>query len=299
MKLLITGCKGFIGSSVVRYFSEKGDDIIGFDLLDPGFEESYTYYKRDISAITLAEIFIRHQPDACINAGGNGSVPLSISNPKHDFDSNVLIHSEILEIIRQYKPDCKYIHMSSAAVYGDPVHLPISETSPVNPISPYGWHKYQAELICREYATLYKIPVASLRVFSVYGPGLRKQIFWDTYQKSKKDEPIQLFGTGAESRDFINITDLVAAMDIILTGAVMQGQVINVSSGIETTIAEAIGIFTGLLNQHKVVFTHVDNPGNPLNWRADISLLQSLGFTAKTDLQQGLNKTVQWLKENA
>ena len=299
MKLLIIGCKGFIGSNAVRYFSDKGNDVIGVDLLDPGIEERYTYYKRDNSGISLVEIFIRHKPDACINAGGNGSVPLSIRDPKYDFDSNVLIHSEILEIIRQYKPDCKYIHMSSAAVYGDPVHLPIRETSPVNPISPYGWHKYQAELICREYATLYKIPVASLRVFSVYGPGLRKQIFWDTYLKSKKDEPIQLFGTGAESRDFIYITDLVAAMDIILTGAVMQGQVINVSSGIETTIAEAIEIFTSLLSHHKVVFTHQDNPGNPLNWRADINLLQSLGFKAKTDLRKGLNLTLQWLKENA
>jgi UDP-glucose 4-epimerase len=298
MKLLIIGCKGFIGSNAVQYFSEKGDEIIGFDLLDEGIGERYPYYKRDNPGITLAEIFNRHRPDACINAGGNGSVPLSITDPKHDFDSNVLIHSEILEIIRQFKPDCKYIHMSSAAVYGSPVHLPISETSPVSPISPYGWHKYQAELICREYATLYKIPVASLRVFSVYGPGLRKQIFWDTYQKSKSDEPIRLFGTGAESRDFIYITDLVEAMDIILDRAVMNGQVINVSSGIETTIAEAIGIFTGLLNHHKVIFTHQDNPGNPLNWKADISLLQGLGFTAKTYLPQGLNKTVQWLKEN-
>ena len=299
MKLLIIGCKGFIGSYVVKYFSAKGDTIIGFDLFDPGDKEQYTYYKHDSTGITLREIFMLHHPDACINAGGNGSVPLSITDPKYDFESNVLFHSDILENIRQYKPDCKYIHMSSAAVYGNPVHLPISESGPVQPISPYGWHKYQAELICREYAHLYKIPAASLRVFSVYGPGLRKQLFWDTYQKSKNYDPIQLFGTGRESRDFIYITDLVAAMDIILSGAVMEGQVINVSSGIETTIAEAIGIFTSLLNNHKFVFTYRDNPGNPLNWRADISLLHSLGFTAKTDLQQGLNITVQWLKENA
>ena len=299
MKLLIIGCKGFIGSNVVKYYSAKGDTIIGFDLIDPIGNEQYTYYNRNSTGITLKEIFTRHQPDACINAGGNGSVPLSIKDPKYDFDSNVLFLSETLEYIRQCKPDCKYIHMSSAAVYGNPVHLPISETSPVQPISPYGWHKYQAELICREYATLYKIPVASLRVFSVYGPGLRKQLFWDTFQKSKKNDPIQLFGTGGESRDFIYITDLVAAMDIILSEAVMEGQVINVSSGIETSIAEAIGIFTGLLNNHKFVFTQQDNPGNPLNWKADIALLHSLGFTAKTGLQHGLNLTVQWLLENA
>ncbi len=299
MNVFVIGSKGFIGSHMSKYFSAKGDTVIGYDLFAPDGKESYIYYNRDINGSVIKDVFNRHQPDICINAGGNGSVPFSIIDPVSDFESNVIFHAGILELLRQNKPDCKYIHMSSAAVYGDPKELPISESSPVNPISPYGWHKYQAELICREYADLYKISSASLRVFSVYGPGLRKQLFWDTYQKSKLDKPIELFGSGSESRDFIFIEDLAVAVDTILKRADMQGEVINVSSGIETTIAEAVYIFTRLLHDHKVVFTHQENPGNPRNWRADVSLLNSFGFKTKTDLQKGLNLFVQWLRENA
>lgn len=299
MNLLVIGSKGFIGSHIAKLFSTKGDTVIGYDLFEPDGTERYIYYTRDITGIELKDLINRHKPDVCINAGGNGSVPFSIIDPVADFESNVIFHTGILELLRQYKPDCKYIHFSSAAVYGDPKELPISETSPVNPISPYGWHKYQAELVCREYAELYKMSTASLRVFSVYGPGLRKQLFWDTYQKSKLNKAIELFGTGSESRDFIFIEDLTVAVDTILNRAEMRGEVINVSSGIETTIAEAVNIFTRLLHDHEVEFTQQDNPGNPRNWRADVSLLNSFGFNAKTDLQMGLNLTVQWLRENA
>ena len=299
MIVLIIGCKGFIGSHASTYFSAKGDTIIGYDMVEADGTEPYPYYQRKSTGAALEAIISKYRPDACINAGGNGSVPFSIANPVSDFESNVSFHTELLDIIHQYDPACKYIHLSSAAVYGNPRQLPVTENSPVLPISPYGWHKHQAELICREYAVLYNLQTASLRVFSVYGPGLRKQLFWDTYQKSRKNNTIQLFGTGDESRDFIYITDLVAAIDSVLTNAVMQGEVINVSSGIETTIAEAVSLFTGFMENHNVVFNHQDNPGNPLNWKADIKQLKNLGFTAKVSLQEGLNITVKWLKENA
>ena len=300
MKLLVIGSKGFIGCHAAVHFLAKGDTVIGYDLVEADGSEQYNYYSQSEGEQTLYKIFKQYLPDACINAGGNGSVPLSINDPGADFIANVLFHSEILELIRKHQPGCKYVHLSSAAVYGNPQQLPIDENIPVKPLSPYGWHKYQAEILCREYAVLFEIRTISLRVFSVYGPGLRKQLFWDSYQKSKQNDTIRLFGTGGESRDFIYISDLIEAIDTILENALMKGQVINVSSGIETTIAEAIEIFIKLLRNNNIIeFTNQENPGNPLNWRADVKVLTSLGFTAKTDLYQGLNSTVKWLKENA
>lgn len=301
MKILIIGSKGFVGSHMVSYLRRLAENIvIGCDMQRPDGNENYLYYNTSVAGAGLQDVFEQHTPDVCINAGGNGSVPISITNPQLDFESNTLFQFTVLEIIRHTVPNCKYIHLSSAAVYGNSQVLPISSSDVCIPLSPYGWHKLQAEMVCKEYATLYNIPTISLRIFSVYGPNLRKQLFWDTYQKSKTQNPITLFGTGQESRDFIFIDDLTVAIDLIITKADLNGGSINVSSGTETTIAEAITLFVGAIGETKeVIYNGVTKPGDPLNWRADISPLKALGFLPKTELNEGLNKTVQWLKENA
>ena len=84
-----------------------------------------------------------------------------------------------LDAIRKFQPGCKYINLSSAAVYGNPESLPISEDHHLDPISPYGNHKKMAEEVCADFYTNYRIPTCSLRIFSAYGAGLQKQLFWD------------------------------------------------------------------------------------------------------------------------
>jgi len=84
----------------------------------------------------------------------------------------------------KFNNKCKYLHISSAAVYGNPKQLPVKETDNCQPLSPYGWHKWMSELICQEYFRLYNIRSLIVRPFSVYGPGLRKQLFWDLYGKA-------------------------------------------------------------------------------------------------------------------
>lgn len=301
MVILIIGSKGFVGSHMVSHYNNtEGHTVIGCDMQRPDGNEGYLYFNTGASGAGLQDVFEKYHPDVCINAGGNGSVPISITNPQLDFESNTLFQFTVLEILRHVVPLCKYIHLSSAAVYGNPQKLPISSHDECKPLSPYGWHKLQAEMVCKEYATLYQIPTISLRIFSVYGPALKKQLFWDTYLKSKTQNPITLFGTGKESRDFIYIDDLTVAIDLIITKAIFDGRSINVSSGIENTIAEAVTLFVGSIdNKKEVVFNGVSKPGDPLNWRADIAPLIALGFAPKTQLPQGLNETVKWLKENA
>ncbi len=297
MKLLVLGAKGFIGSNLVQYFKNLGDEVISCDVKAIANEPGYFMVQRKES--DYDSIFSQHKPDACIYAGGNGSVPLSLEQPDLDYSLNVNNVFRILQTISKYHPGCKFIHLSSAAVYGNPVHLPISEGALIRPLSPYGWHKYIAEILCKEFHTLKAIPTCSLRIFSVYGEGLKKQLFWDIYNKSLQNDKLELFGTGNESRDFIYVGDLSRAIDCILQSASFQGESINVSSGVETKIADAAATF---LKHYKpltsLLFNQKAKPGDPVNWRADISKLKSYGFEYSISLQEGLLRYSQWLKEN-
>jgi dTDP-glucose 4,6-dehydratase/UDP-glucose 4-epimerase len=135
MKILVIGSKGFIGSACVNYFSNQ------YDVWQADVVVDYTtpkYLLLDATNANYEEIFSVEQFDVCINCSGAASVPDSINHPQRDFTLNVFTIFKQLDAIRLKSPNCKYIHMSSAAVYGNPETLPISENHPLNPISPYG-----------------------------------------------------------------------------------------------------------------------------------------------------------------
>jgi UDP-glucose 4-epimerase len=139
-----------------------------------------------------------------------------------------------------------------------------------------------------------EIKTCSLRVFSAYGPGLKKQLFWDIYQKALQSKTITLSGTGGESRDFIFINDLVQAIDVIISRANFQADVINVASGTETTISNAARIFLDALGKdYSLQFSGEKKVGDPLNWKADITKISEMGFKPFTSVEDGLQKTVQ------
>jgi len=119
-------------------------------------------------------VFEKFSPDFFLNASGAASVPFSFDDPLIDYQLNVINVMKMLEAIRIESPETAFINISSAAVYGTPSQLPVSEDADVDPISPYGWHKRHSELLCSEYANLYGLKTCSMRVFSAYGPGLRK-----------------------------------------------------------------------------------------------------------------------------
>jgi UDP-glucose 4-epimerase len=298
MKILILGSEGFIGRSCVKHFLLKGWEVYGCDLLDYS-SALYNYIKVSRLQPAFDEVFDMAAYDACINASGNGSVPVSISHPVTDFEANCSDVINILDHIRLKNKECKYIHISSAAIYGNPLQLPINENAPCAPLSPYGWHKLIAETLCAEYYQLYKLPVVIVRPFSIYGPGLHKQLFWDLYQKCKASpDELTLWGTGHESRDFIYIDDVVAALDIIIEKSSMQANIYNLASGIETTIAEAAGQFLAHYNGSiPLKFNNQQRIGDPINWQADIEKLQALGYSTKYTFAEGIKQTAQWLKD--
>lgn len=295
MKILIIGSEGFIGSHIKKKFS-KSNEVWCADVIHN--DNSFQYNQLAIVNTDFNVLFEGKQFDVCINASGNGSVPISINKPIFDFELNVGNTIKILDAIRTYNPECKFINMSSAAVYGNPSFLPISEDSSLKPLSPYGWHKLYAEQICKEYYYLYNIQTINLRLFSVYGENLKKQLFWDIYQKCLFSQDVELFGSGKETRDFIYIEDLLEAIDCVIKKGLFNGESVNVASGTETEISYAASVFIKEIDPNiNLKFNMIVKPGDPLNWKADISILTSFGFKNETLIENGLKNVVKWLKE--
>lgn len=294
--ILILGSNGFIGSHLVDHFLNSGLTVSGCDVTD-SINPAIAFYKLNKEYSALDNIINVQRFDYCINAAGNGNLNQSISDPEFDFNANTQFTFQILEKLRVFSPECKYLHISSAAVYGNPQSLPVAENSIINPISPYGWHKYLSELLCKEYHTLYGIRSAIIRPFSVYGPGLKKQIFWDVFEKINSNQSeIELWGTGEETRDFIYIDDLCAAIHLIINNSSMSGDIFNVSSGNMTTIADAVNLLLYKMKTSvNVQFNGKVRAGNPDKWQADIKKINALGFLPSVNFEQGINKVADWL----
>jgi nucleoside-diphosphate-sugar epimerase len=298
LNILILGSEGFIGSHLVEFYKTKNGAIHGADLYEVG-TQPYHYHKISRLSPEYDEILQDTPFDLCINAAGSGNVPYSVTHPVSDFEANALDTVRILDGLRKFQPQCRYLHISSAAVYGNPVQIPVHEESRLNPISPYGWHKLISESICKEYHSVYKMSVAIVRPFSVYGPGLRKQLFWDLAKKCEatRDQKIDLWGNGKESRDFIFIDDLMGAFHAVINSSRFQADVYNIATSVETSVYQASKMFVGLFNSNiKIEFSNSAREGDPQNWCADISRIQTLGFYPQVSLQDGLQRLILWMK---
>lgn len=298
--VLITGVAGFIGRYVARYFSQQGWSVVGIDNSPP--ENAPTanlsaYQRLQMPDTALNGFLQAHQPDVCIHCAGRASVGLSMSDPLADFYANTVLTFEILNALRLSAPGCRLIFLSSAAVYGNPEFLPVSETQSTAPLSPYGFHKLQGEQLCLEFAKVHALPTASVRIFSAYGPGLRRQVVWDMCQKALTQKAVQLQGTGQESRDFIHALDIARALMVIANSAPMQGEVYNLAVGQEVTIAALAQLVLLALDYEGLPqFDGIVPVGTPFNWKADISKLRALGFSPAVPLEQGLKTFATWCR---
>lgn len=296
MKILIIGSSGFIGSHCVNYFQSKGFEVFqaGIKYL---LERNYYQIENQNSDFSLP--FQEHQFDVCINASGSAHVGFSFEKPSKDFELNVVNVQKILVAIRDYNRDCRFVNFSSAAVYGNPQVLPITENSSCKPLSPYGFHKLQSELLLTEYHNFFGLNTCSLRVFSAYGPGLKKQLFWDLYQKAIQNDVVSLFGTGSETRDFIYIDDLMQILDLVIQYSPFQGSIYNVGSQVETTISAAAQVFLNEFSpEMKLLFNGEAKVGDPNNWISDMEKLKEYGFQVQYDLHLGIKNYVKWLNES-
>lgn len=298
MKILIIGSKGFIGSNLVQYFQQHKYNVFKADVV-VDYIDTDRYFLIDASNSDYNTVFHYQKYDLCINCSGAASVPDSLKNPMRDYYLNTVNVFKILTAINQFQPDCKFINISSAAIYGNPKSLPVDENAERAPLSPYGYHKLQAEQICEEFHTFFKLNTCSLRVFSVYGNGLQKQLFWDLNQKALSGKPIELYGTGNESRDFIHVNDLARAIELVAKTSEFKAEIINIGNGQEVKIKDAVATFFEFFKDEvKYTFSGTTRIGDPLNWKANIKKLTSYGYTPTMEMKEGLKQYYEWLQNN-
>ena len=292
----MTGSKGFIGSHLLSCLELEGHEVYGWSL-----EGIYCGNKR-ISSCNMLEydevlkIIRELNPDLVYHCAGSADVSYSVYHPYDDLVSNyITTHNLVFAIKESGLLNIKFILLSSAAVYGNPICLPMMEEAPIIPLSPYALHKRAAEEVCLFALSNFGIKCRILRLFSVYGPGLRKQIFWDMFQKIKNYNSLSLLGSGEESRDYIFIDDLIEVLKLVGT-IDCEHNVFNVGNGREITIrkvAEVFALKMGL-DTERVLFTGKRREGDPINWCADISKIECIGYKQSVSFEDGVQRYIDW-----
>lgn len=296
--IFVTGAAGFLGSYCAKELSNQGFYVLGIDLSPfPNYAEwgIDRFYQRKISLDLLKKLVKSHGiPHSILHCAGSGSVASSIISPYNDYYANVQTTVEVLELSRICENSISVVIPSSAAVYGSVAESPLREDGQTNPISPYGVHKRIAEELALYYGLFYKVSTSVIRLFSVYGPGLRKQILWDACVKAAKGE-YTFAGGGYEVRDFIHVSDAARLLVEAIRRACPSRPLANGGTGIGTSIREILEFLgDNWKSPIKPRFSGEERPGDPKSYIADISMIQSWGFKPSITIENGLKDYVEW-----
>jgi UDP-glucose 4-epimerase len=276
MVIAVTGHRGFLGGAIARRLAETGWSVAGL-----GRPEV------DIPSNAFDDALDRLRPDFVVHAAGPASVPASVANPAADRAGSV----DVLQSLVERLGDARLVYLSSAAVYGQPASLPVSEAAPLRPVSPYGRHRVECERLLADAG----IRATVLRIFSAYGEGLRRQVLWDICRQARKGA-VELAGDGGESRDFVHASDVADAVAAAVRVAEFAGEAYNVASGTETTIAELARLLVGELRvESEIRFTGRARAGDPRRWRADVTRAGArLGYRPAVSIEEGASRYATW-----
>lgn len=301
----ITGGKGYIGRNLAKHLALNQCKVfgIGHGVWVGQAPKTWSYsgwMQAEINFSNLNHLASENgQPDLIYHLAGGSAVGPSVQNPYEDFQRTVETTARLLDWVRQKSPNTRVIGVSSAAVYGSGHEGAIDEHAQCTPFSPYGYHKSMLEALFSSYRDTYNLTLSVVRLFSVYGPGLEKQLLWDICQKleNTSTKKIQLHGTGQELRDWLHVKDACNLLWKVAT-SIETPQIINGGTGVATSIKQIAQLTVDAWgHSYKVSFSGIRRKGDPLSLVADISKAQALNFSPSTNIQSGITEVTQWYKE--
>jgi len=294
MKILVTGSSGQLGSYIAEALARE-HQVTGLDLVDPKRRVKRTEHVRgDMGDYRLAMKLCRGK-DAVIHAAAQVSVDRSVSDPVMDARENILGTVNMLEAATKSMVG-QFIYVSSAAVFGNPVKVPIAEDHPTKPLSPYGVSKLAAENYAFAFMESYGLSVTSIRPFNIYSPRQDPEspysgVITRFVERAKAGEPLTVYGDGTQTRDFISAKDVVRMVGLCLENEKVSGMALNCGTGKATSVDELAGIIAKLSGKEPEIEHAQPRRGDIMHSVADISLARKvLGFRPETKLKEGLGE---------
>ncbi len=292
-KILVTGGAGFIGSNITAELLGRGFEVHVIDDLFTGKRElvpkEATFHQADIRDFTkLLEIFEKVRPEKVYHLAAHSRVRTSIDDPLDSLTRNVVGTQNVLEASRQSGVK-RLVFTSSSAVYGTPKEAPFHEDMQVIPESPYGVHKYAAEMLCRLYSDLYELPTVIVRCFNAYGlnqppQGANAVVIPIFLSQRKAGQPMTVLGDGNQSRDFIHISDLIEGIIQAMENKMLgQAEVINLGSGVPISVKKIVELIRGPVQYKEAAaeqlhtWADITKAKKLLNWEPTVRLEDEIG----------------------
>lgn len=301
--ILVTGGCGFIGSHIVRTLVKNNYDVTVLDSLEWGRKERLQDLNVEIVEGDIRDEELVHElvegVDGVFHLAAHVGNRRSIENPYTDTDINVIGTLTLLEAAKKYDVS-KFVHSSSAAIFGQVKHTPIKESHPTEPESPYGVSKLASEKHCLCYADINDLEVVSLRYFNVYGKGQRYDEYGNVIpiwtQRMLDGEELVIYGDGEQTRDFINVKDVARANLKAYESDEAVGP-INIGTGKEVTINELSSIFESIDEFDVDIQYAPARDGEVRHSVADTNKAKkTLNFEPTIKLENGIREYVSWME---
>jgi len=310
MKILVTGCAGFIGWKVCELLLQEGRTVIGIDTLNEAYDArlkrwrleqlearpNFNFHRLDITDRPALRNLFNSKFDAVMNLAARAGVRQSLENPWVYYETNVTGTLNLLELCREFSVP-KFVLASTSSVYGEAARPFREEVSTDRPLSPYAASKKAAEALCYTYQHLCGLDVTIFRYFTVYGPAGRPDMSIFRFIKwMAEGEPVIVYGDGTQERDFTYVDDI--ARGTVLGLKPVGYAVINLGSDHPVSLKRVIALLEDLLGQPaRIDRRPAHRTDVPATW-ADVSQAKRLlGWEPLMTFEEGLEKTVAWYRE--
>lgn len=324
--ILVTGGAGFIGSNFIKYILGKYPyRVINLDLLTyagnseniKGLAKSthYTFVKGDVANRALvSEVFDKYTIDCVVHMAAESHVDRSIEDPEVFIRTNVLGTQVLLDVAKEhwqtgrgvegypvYRDGVRFLQVSTDEVYGALGKTgKFTESSPIQPNSPYASSKAAADLMVRSYNKTYRLPTIISRCSNNYGPfQYPEKLIPLMIHNAINDQPLPVYGDGMQIRDWLHVSDHCSAIDKVLhEGA--TGEVYNIGGDCEKANIEIVRLILKSLGKSEELITYVeDRLGHDRRYAIDNSKITSqLGWQPQYSFEQGMLETITWYQEN-